>query len=67
MYSFKLWSEAGWAALVAAAAILGQMLIDLDAEVIADWQTWGIAGISSAARAALAAGLAVIAGSFARE
>lgn len=56
-YDFKILIEMGWAALVAAAAVVGQLLIELD--TVDNWETWAIAGATAAARAALAAAIAV--------
>jgi len=60
MYDFKVLPELGFAAAVAVLTALLQILVDFDASVIGDWETWAISAGSAAARAAAVAMLAVL-------
>lgn len=54
------WAEIGWAAFVAALTALLMDLVDFNAAQVTDWQTWAMALLSGAIRAAVGGALAVI-------
>lgn len=54
-YRFKILQEIGWAALIAAAIALAEVLITFRPETITDWRTWALALLGSCVRPAAAA------------
>ena len=59
-YDFKLWEEAAWAALVAAAIQLLMVLVGFDPAAVTDWRSWAIALGAGLVRAAAGAAIAVV-------
>jgi hypothetical protein len=57
-YDFKPAEELVWAALVASAVAVLQIIVTADIAAIIDWRAWTIALVAAAVRAATAAVLA---------
>lgn len=58
-YNFKFFQELGWAAFIAAAIQLLQVLVLFDPSKITDWRTWAVALAAGCVRAAAGAAIAV--------
>lgn len=63
-YDFKLIQELVWAFVVAAVVAIGGELLTFDQTVLDDPVTWGLAALSAAARAGMAAVVAALRGTF---
>ena len=54
-YEFKRWDELAWAALVAAAVAVLQVLAAFDPAKVSDWRLWAVSLGAGALRAAAGA------------
>jgi len=62
-YNFETVKELGWAVLIGVAIFAFEVAVNFEPETIQDWQTWSLAALGGAVRAAGGAALAVLRGS----